>query len=639
MRMVLLNGRTARSLRLCAFGIMLALAIALFPHASGNAAPPDWTGRAAETEDSPFAAGAKVYRENCAACHDGGINRAPQRLILQDMTPAAIHRALTDGVMREQAAALTPAQRIATAEYLAGRELDTQASAAPLKMCDAGHARFDLREPPAFSGWGLDPASTHAIPARLAGLNRRNAGRLTLKWAFGFPDTQRMRSQPALAGGAILVGTHSGSVFALDRATGCLRWKFDAAAEVRTGIVVSSWRAGDSKARPLAFFGDVVGNAYGVEASTGRLVWKISADDHPAATLTGTPALHDGTLYVPVSSLEEASAAAPGYACCNFRGSILALEAATGAVKWRTYLVDAATVRGPGSDGIEQQGPSGVAVWSAPAIDVKRGQLYVATGDNYSVPATDLSDAIVAIDLASGRINWHYQALTGDSWNVACYVRANANCPEGAGPDFDFGAGTVLAKTQSGRDMVLAGQKSGIAYGIDPDSGKLVWQQRVGRGGMAGGIYFGIAATGGRVFLPVSDRPAGAPSDYPASPGIHALDIATGEFVWRAPAPDVCAGRLTCFPGYGGAISVTPDLVLAGADDGHIRILDTKDGTVLWDMDVARNIPTVNGVPARGGAISGGVAPIAWGGDLIVASGYGFSSKMPGNVLLVFGVE
>jgi polyvinyl alcohol dehydrogenase (cytochrome) len=624
------------ALRLAIGTVALVFSMAMLPPSSSGAADP------APSVLSPtdrFPTGGEVYREHCAACHDTGVGRAPQKILLSYMTPAAIHAALTSGVMREQGDKLTKEQKIAVAEHLARREFTADTKRTPLPMCEGNRAKFDLGKPPAFSNWGLDLASTHAIATDTAGLDRGNVGKLKLKWAFGFEGANRARSQPAIAGGAIFVGAQDGSVFALDGETGCVRWRYQASAEVRTGIVVSPWRAGDAKARPLAYFGDWVGNAYAVSALTRDLVWKVKADEYPATVITGTPSLYLDTLYVPVSSLEEATAAEPDYRCCSFRGSVLALDAMTGAVKWRRWLVGEPKVLGKNQRGVDRLGPAGVPVWDSPAIDARRSQLYVATGDNYTEPATELSDSIVAIDLATGKVNWHYQALAGDTWNVGCVAPVPANCPGNPGPDFDFGAGTVLAKAEDGRDFVLAGQKGGIAYGVDADTGKLAWQHRLGRGGMAGGIYFGLAAVNGRAYVPVSDMPDGQPSKFPASPGMYALDIATGDFIWKAPAPDGCAGKKLCLTGYSGAISVTPELVLAGADDAHIRIYDATTGKVLWDVDTDRDFTTVNGVPGHGGAISGGAAPIANGGELIVASGYGFVSKMPGNVLLVFGVQ
>lgn len=627
---------------LLAASFMLALSALLVAPGPGGAAPPaengvDWTGRNPEAEKSP---GAQIYRETCAACHNAGVGRAPQRFILQDMTPRAIHNALTQGAMRPQGAALSAEQKVAVAEYISGRKLGSGNASANLNMCSGARARFDLTEPPPFAGWGLDAASTHAIPSSVSGLGTGNAPRLKLKWAFGFPDSQRARSQPTLAGGAILVGNHNGSVYALDRETGCVRWAFPAKAEVRTGIVVSPWRTGDQAARPLVYFGDVAGNAYAVNLLSGTLAWKIKADLHPSTVLTGTPTLYGTTLYVPVSSNEEAFATSPAYSCCNFRGSVLALDARTGRRKWRTWLVAPPVRQGASKEGLDSIGPSGVAVWNSPAIDAKRGQLYVATGDNYSLPASALSDSIVALDLVTGRIRWHYQATANDAWNVACVTKSSASCPDEAAPDFDFGAGTVLARAANGRDYVLAGQKSGEVYALDPDKGTLVWKKRVGHGSASGGVHFGIAAEGGRLFVPISDRFAMDKDPFPLRPGLYALDIASGEYVWEAPdTATVCNGSPRCLAGYGGSVTATGGVVLAGDDMGHLRIFQAANGQVIWEAATNQSFTTVNGVPGHGGSISGGVAPLAYKGSVIVPSGYGFASKLPGNVLLVYGVE
>jgi len=617
-------------------GRTLALLLAMLsaPALAGvpTEAVKDWTGRG-DPAQGRFAAGAAVFQSNCAMCHAVGGGRTPPLALLQDMTPAAIHRALTEGVMRQQGARLDEAQRVAVAEFISNRVYAAPGSATPANMCAGKAAKFDYASPPVFPGWGLNPHNTREVPAKLAGITRRNVGRLKLKWAYAFPDSQRMRSQPALAGGALILGNHTGAVQALDAETGCVRWSFDASAEVRTGVVVGPWKAGDRKARPLAWFGDVRGNVYALDAATGAQVWKVAADRHPSAVVTAAPTLHQGVLYVPVSSMEEAAAAVEGYACCTFRGSILALDAATGKQLWRTYTVPEAKKPAAGQT---QWGPSGVAVWNTPAIDAKRGQLYFTTGDNYSHPTTDLSDAIIAMDLKTGAIRWHYQATKGDAWNVGCYAVASGNCPEDAGPDFDFGAAAVLARAASGRELVLAGQKSGIVYALDPDTGALVWQTRAGKGSAGGGVVFGMAASGGKVFAPMFDMDDGTKSDFPASPGVHAIDIATGKIAWQALSPKVCGNRPGCRDGNAGAATVANGLVFAGSEDGHLRIHDAADGKVLWDLDTVMDFTTVNGVRGRGGSISGGAGPLVYRNRLIAVSGYGFASRMAGNVLMVF---
>lgn len=616
----------------------LLLAFGLLPHAATRAAPPpevkDWTGRDPALEKS---LGAQVYRETCAACHDAGVDRAPQRFNLGDMTPEAIHAALVDGAMRPQGMALSAEQKIAVSEYLTGRKIGVSAAANATNLCQGAAQAFDLSEPPAFTGWGLDAASTHAIPAAVSGLDKASAPRLRLKWAFGFPNSSRTRSHPIVAGGAILIGNHNGAVYALDRASGCVRWAYAAQAEVRTGIVVSPWRAGDKAARPLVYFGDVKGNAYAVNLLDGTLAWKVRTDAHPAAIVTGTPTLFRDMLYVPVSSNEEAFATSPGYACCNFRGSVVALDARTGRERWRTWLVDPARTQGTSKGGLDKLGPSGVAVWNSPAIDAARGQLTIATGDNYSLPSTGLSDAVLALDLRTGRIRWHYQALADDAWNVACVTRTSDSCPDEDAPDFDFGAGTVLANAKDGRQLLMAGQKSGWVYGLDPGTGRLVWKTRVGRGSPSGGVHFGMAADDGLLFVPIADNMFFGPNDFPSSPGLYALDIATGRLVWKVASTIKCE-TAQCAPGYGGSISTTAGMVIAGDDDGVLRVFDGADGRVLWETDTKPSVLTVNGVAARGGAISGGVAPIAYKGNVIVASGYGYASKKPGNLLLVYEV-
>lgn len=582
--------------------------------------------------------GAKVYTETCAACHEAGMARAPSPYILRLLPPAAIHRALTTGAMREVGQALPADDRAAVAEYLSGRPLGGPPAEPPL--CQGSAAEFNAGEPPAFGGWGLTPGNTRHVGAATAGLNAQNVGRLRLKWAFGFEGSSRVRSQPAFAGGAIYVGSEDGRVFALDRNTGCRRWTYQAGAEVRTGIVVSQWKAGDRKAQPLLYFGDVVGYVYAVNARTGALVWRDRADAHPSTTLTAAPALHQGRLYVPVSSLEEGVAGA-GYACCSFRGSVVAYDARKGNRLWQTYLVGEPKPVGKSVMGTQLLGPSGVALWNTPAIDAKRGQLTVATGDDYSSPATKMSDAVVAMDLRSGRIKWVHQALEGDAWNVSCAMPDRSNCPEEDGPDYDFGAASILVTARDGRQYLLAGQKSGDVYAFDPRDGKQYWKRKVGRGGILAGVYFGMATGSDRVYVPINDAPDGRNYTDPARPGVYALDLHTGKTLWEAPNGEAtCKERgPQCWGGVAAAITSTDDLVIAGAGDGWLRIHDAATGKVVWQYDTMQEVATVTGGKAKGGSMGGGNGPVVWGGTLVMGSGYAFAGRMPGNVLLVFGVE
>ena len=633
-------------------GILLLAALLLFGAGSFAQAPASEDAAARQAQvaaildrhsnltDQARALGEATYKQVCAACHDNGVNRAPPASAIGYISPAAIVQILTDGPMKAQAAGLSAEQKTAVAEFLAGRMIGA-ATASPTKMCAAGRkAWFDPAQPPDLSGWGLDANNAHAIPTVLAGLDRTRIAKLRLKWSLAFPDVLYARSQPTLAGGAIFVGSDNGTVYALDPASGCAHWTYHAGGPIRSGVVVGGWKAGDAAVRPLVYFGDMLGRAYAVDARTGKLAWQRAMDKHPNATLTAAPALRDGVLYVAVSSLEEPAAGSPTHECCTFRGSLVALDAATGREKWRAWMVDQPVARGKSTAGTTLYGPSGVAIWSTPLIDDKRGLAIVATGDNYSAPATKLSDSIVAIDLKTGAVRWSYQATGSDMWNAACgYSAGGGNCPDDAGPDYDFGSAPIMARGADGHDYVLAGQKSGILYAVDPDSGVLKWKQRVGRGGVFGGIHFGIAAANGKVFVPMADMADGKEYDQPARPGVFALDVASGKEVWAAPAGDTCADRPFCQPGYGAAISVTPDFVLAGSMDGHVRIFDAANGKVLRDIDTAVPYVTVNGSDAKGGSMAGGSAPIAWHGKLIVTSGYGGLGKMPGNVMAVYAAD
>lgn len=573
------------------------------------------------------------YQQVCANCHEGQVKKAPHREMLGLMTPEAILGTLNGGLMQMQSAALNAAQRQEVAEYLGGRALG-EAQSADLAKCTAGE-QLDLSSPIPAQNWGLNLTNNRDVSAAQAGVDDTTVADLEPAWAVAFPGANRARSQPLLAGGLMFVGSHGGNVYALDQASGCQVWRYEAAAEVRTGFAISRWDPQRAQAKPGLFFGDVLGNVYRVDASTGAGLFRVRADEHPNATITGTPSLLEDTLFVPVSSLEVSLAVDPTYPCCTFRGSVVALDAATGDTRWKTYTIaEAATEQSKNSAGTPMFGPSGAVIWNSPSIDVARGQLYVGTGENMSSPATLTSDSIMALDLATGAVRWTFQATAQDAWNTACDTDQPASCPVENGPDFDFGAATILAAGDDGRELVLAGQKSGMVHALDPDSGALVWQTRVGRGGIQGGVHFGMAAADGMLFVPISDMADGREYAHPSRPGVHALDISTGNIKWYASVPDVCAGRAQCHPGISQAITSAAGLVYAGGMDGVLRVFRAQDGKQVYELDSTQEFTTASGESARGGSFGGAAGPIVSNGHVYISSGYGIYNHMTGNLLL-----
>jgi polyvinyl alcohol dehydrogenase (cytochrome) len=583
--------------------------------------------------------GEQIYKLRCASCHDGGMARVPGREALRTRTPEDIELALSSFAMRRQGESLRPAERRAVAAFLAGRSAGSYR--APLDViprqayCDAaGGPAPDLLGGAAWNGWGGGPRNMRFQAAGAAGVNAADVPRLKLKWAFGFPGASASGSQVTVAGGRVFVGSRNGILYALDARTGCIAWAFEAAAGIRSTPVLG--RISDNEV--AVFFGDAYANVYALDAATGKQRWMVKVDTHPDAMITGGIAFHDRRLYVPVSSLEEATGAMPTYECCTFRGSVVALDASAGRQLWKTHTIPQAAQRTTkNSVGTQLWGPSGAAIWSAPTLDPERNRLFVTTGDSYSNPPAAASDAVMALAMDSGRILWTKQTLAGDAWNTGCFAQGDGrvNCPTSPGPDFDFGSSSVLTTRAGGRPVLLAGQKSGVLHALDPDTGEMMWQRQVGDGGVLGGIEWGFASDGDVAYASLSNALEMKPGE---AGGIAAVDVATGSIRWKAPPQNACAGRDRCHTGQPAAVTAIPGAVFSGSLDGHLRAYEAATGKVVWDVDTAREFETVNAVAARGGSLNGPGAVVA-GGSLYVSSGYSSLGFMPGNVLLAFSVD
>ena len=586
--------------------------------------------------------GEAIYRERCASCHELADPRIPPRDALRKMPAARILKTLDFGAMMSIAYPLRRTEREAVAGYLGVPDRDAAPQATA--FCADRSVKLDSHTNSQWNGWSPTTANTRFQSADAAGLPPDRLSRLKLKWAFGFDGDISAFAQPTILGGYLFVGSAGGVIHALSVENGCTKWLFQAEGPVRSAIL-----AVPLGQRHALLFGDQNGWFYALEAETGRLLWKKKIEDHEAARLTAAPVAFNGNVFVPAASWEETRALNPEYPCCTFRGSVTALRIRDGSLVWKTYMIpEKSKQTGKNRVGTSMFGPSGAGIWSAPTIDAKRGRLYVTTGDNYSSPSTATSDAVVALGLANGRIAWSKQVLAADAYNSSCGTDG-VSCPEEKGPDYDFGSSALMVKLSNGRDLLVAGQKSGVVYALDPDrKGEIVWQARVGKGGVNGGVQWGMASDGQNVYAAVSDvvrrRRTPTPSDPIAvdldpqqGGGLTALHLDDGKQVWHA-SPVPCASGARCSPAQSAAVTALPGIVFSGSWDGHLRAFSAEDGKVVWDFDSVRDYQTVNGVKANGGSMDGpGVVVV--NGMLFVNSGYARNGGMPGNVLLVFGLE
>ena len=577
--------------------------------------------------------GEAVFKQRCAGCHEQNNPRIPSRQSLQKLSASGILRALNYGAMITVGYTMNMGEREAVASYLgtAGEDPAPPASA----FCANRTAQIAPNPKFIWNGWSQSPGNTRFQRGQLSGLTLDQVRNLKLKWAFAFQGDITAFAQPTILDHDLFVGSAGGAIHDLDAQTGCIRWIYRAAGPVRSAI--ASVRDGS---RYVLLFGDQTGWFYALEAQSGSLLWKKKVDPHDATRLTGAPVIHDGVVFVPVASWEENRASDLAYPCCTMRGSVVALKVHDGAQLWKTYMTDTPKQIGVNSAGRAQFGPSGAGIWSAPTLDLKRGVMYVTTGDNYSKPATNMSDAIVALNIKTGKIVWSKQLVNDDIFSGECL--ATSSC----GPDFDFGSSAMLIG-----DRIVAGQKSGIVYALNPDKkGEIVWQLRVGLGSTNGGVLWGMASDGQFAYAAVSDvarerRKPADPADLRQNDldptkggGLTAIRVADGSKAWYAPGQPCDPPKVGCSPAQPAAVTAIPGAVFSGAYDGHLRAYSAEDGRILWDFDTARDFETVDGIPGHGGSIDGPGAVVV-NGMVYVNSGYSRQSGMPGNVLLAFAAN
>jgi len=585
----------------------------------------------------PSAGADKLFTQHCAGCHSGFLgSRAPSKQVLATFPPSTILHALTVGVMRTQGYPLSGSERRLIAEYVTGKKIDANPAAAQRGRCADNPALSDPDAAPRWNGWGNGTDNASFQSAANAGVDAGNVKRLKLRWAFGFPDSFSAWAQPVFASNRLFVGSQGGNFYSLSAQTGCTYWQFAAQAGVRGAASVVTFDDAASRRHRTRYgvlFGDMAGNAYALDAHSGRLLWKVKVDAQPKARITGSPVLAGGRYLVPMSSWSTVGT--PGENCCSFRGSLSALDVASGKLLWQSHTIPekAQLLASVTAEGRPIWGPSGAAIWAPPLVDLRRQLVYVGTGNSYTGRAIH-SDSVLAFDLASGALRWAVQLTPDDVWVPGCAAAERARCQPQSGPNLDIASPPMMVRS-GGRDLIVVGQKSGVAYALDPErEGAPVWQYRAGNGGTAGGIVWGSAALGETVFFPVSDIADTAPG------GLHAVAADSGRRLWTAAPGALLCGtvRYGCNGAQPVGIGVVPGLLFAGSVDGGFRAYASGDGKLLWEFDTNRDFETVNGVAAAGGSLIGS-GPTIGGGMVFVNSGYGTNGGRAGNVLLAFFIE
>jgi polyvinyl alcohol dehydrogenase (cytochrome) len=601
--------------------------------------------------------GEKLFDKNCAQCHDNPAMKAPTRDALSRYSIESIMIALEFGKMQPMATHLSKQERGLISKYLAGKDtqsyqwLETQSCN---NTAAAGSTEW-------VTNWGLGIENKRYVNDANTQINASNVGSLSLQWSLAFPKVTDMRSQPVIVGDTMYIGDKAGKLYALDRKTGCIRNHTNILSGIRSSITLAKL----SNGKQLLVFANSLATVFAVDPESLKIIWQQPVKISDYSVITGSISYFDGKLFVPISSFEVAASGSSTHECCTSHGAVVSLDINNGDKRWIWHATEDATLQGKNINGAIVYGPSGAPVWTTPAIDEKRNRIYFGTGENLTHPATDTSDTIVALDIDSGEEVWKFQAMTGDVWNAAC-LNDGPNCPENPGGDFDFGASVIITQNSLGEDILLAGQKSGEVFALNPDTknikGEVLWRNRISQGTTNGGIHWGMTVADNTVFVPVSD-PERERDGYTPKPGLYALNIDTGEVLWEQPVERGCKFDYSNMPliglenarapkqanpekqyecsyhyGLSAAATSTSQLVFAAGLDGKIRAYDNDNGEILWQTNTAVAHQTINGIEGHGGAIDVAGQSIA-GEWLYVLSGYSMFGQLPGNVLLAYKID
>jgi len=598
--------------------------------------------------------GEAVYKQSCAACHDNAeATRAPSRDNLKGMSFQFVNYALTNGKMKDMAVGLSADQRAAVVSYVTGRDTTKTVDWTPNLKCTGARAAVDLGGPndATSTHFGFDANNTRKLTAKQAGLKTEDFGKLELAWSIAFPDATIMRSQGAIVHDNLFYPVaEAGKLYAFDLSDPkkpCVQWIYATPGEAPLRTSVAYGVLGDGT--PLLVFSGIDSTVHAVDPRTGKALWTKPVGEYSHSMTTGTPSILKDRVIVPVAQFEISVAADNAHDCCTNHGYVLSLDPKTGAQQWRYDTMENAKPLRDRGDGKMLKGPSGAPIWNSPVVDETRGLVYFATGESNSPPAHKNTNAVIAIDLNTGKEKWSFHATPADIFNSGCGPNPKAeqlNCvkkPETVYRDVDFGASVILAKNSDGKELLYAGQKSGSVWAFNPDNGKVVWRKALGTGGALGGVHWGIAYDNDTVFAPITSVGVAIPGEWDFDPniksGLYALDAKTGAIKWQfnpEPPAGVQPGRRGYLPAlFSTAPTIVDGAVVAAGLDGTVYVLDKATGKLLWSYATAKEYDGINGVKGKGGSIDSN-SITAMNGLLLVNSGYGMFGQAGGNMLLAF---
>ena len=585
-----------------------------------------------------FTDASKLVKENCASCHeDEGLNLISLSSMTY-LTQSELMYVLQKGKMKQQASNLSIQEKETISEYLAQNEVLGTMTGSSNYKCPHVIEKRDLKQSSSWPSWGYDNFNTRNQPH--SNINADNVKNLKLQWSFGI-SSQDVRAQPIVIGEVILL-SDSDSLHALNRENGCTYWKFSSKARLRNAPVLNKID-GES-----IFLVDSDFEVYKLNLLSGELIWasKIPVD-YESNIPSASPVQSGKYLIVPISTFETVLAIDPRHECCKTSGGIAAVDTDSGEIIWTHRIEEKSKSLGKTLiTRMEKFAPAGSAVWNAPGIDREDKRIFFGTGQSLQSPASNYSDAIISMNLESGEKIWATQTLKGDAYNMGCEIPGIKRlvCPEEKGPDFDFGASVIQSKNQEGEKILLAGQKSGWVFRLDINTGEISWKSKVGNGGTLGGVHFGMTTDNKNLYVPVSDRKVNREYDNDAKPGLYALDFEGGDILWEYRLDDICESRKAlhgegkCSTGFSAAISMTNNVIFAGALDGRFSAHASEDGSKLWEFDTLRDFITVNGMPAVGGSIDS-AGPVIVDDWVFVNSGYSQHGQMAGNAILAFSLD